>query len=351
MQRSRFEFDIAADVDTLVQRSGIDLERLRGKTVFLTGGTGFFGLWFLRALVLIRRQLGGNLRLIVLSRAPNRFLAAHPAEGFDREVEFVGGEVTRVRLDPQLGVTHLIHMATTCASETFGGEDQVNKLDLLYRGTRNILEQCGQSLESVLFTSSGVVYGTHTRDRVIESDCTRLETTYAGSALGIGKLAAEYLVAAFAAKQHYQFSIARCFSFAGQHLPMDLHYAFGNFILSAIKNTPISIRSDGQDRRSYMYVGDAVAWLLRLLVEPKNGIYNVGSSTPVTIEALARLISASAPQPVPIETLGGTFETGNFRRVSYVPATDKIRHDYPDLAEWTSLEDITHKMLNPVIVG
>lgn len=351
MQRRRFEFDIAADVDTLVQRSGIDLERLRGKTVFLTGGTGFFGLWFLRALVLIRRRLGGNLRLIALSRAPHRFLAEHPSEGLDREVEFVGGEITQVRLDPQLGVTHLIHMATTRASETFGGEDQINKLDLLYRGTRNTLEQCGNSLESALFTSSGVIYGSHTHDRVMESHCTRPETTEAGAALGLGKLAAEYLVTAFAAKQGFRFSIARCFSFAGQHLPMDLHYAFGNFILNAIENTPISIRGDGQDRRSYLYVGDAVAWLLRLLVEPKNGIYNVGSSTPITIEALARLISATALRPVPIEVMGGTFETGNFRRCSYVPDTDKIRRDYPDLAEWTSLRDITHKMLNPVTGG
>lgn len=345
MERRRFEFDIAADVDTLVQRSGIDLECLRGKTVFVTGGTGFFGLWFLRALVLIRRRLGGNLRLIVLSRAPHRFLADHTAEGFDREVEFIGGEVTQVRLDPQLGVTHLIHMAATCASETFSGEAQVNKLDLLYRGTRQILEQCGTPLESVLFTSSGVVYGNHPHERVPESDCSRPETTSYDSALGIGKLAAEYLVAAFAAKLDYRFSIARCFSFAGQYLPMDLHYAFGNFMRNALANEPITIRSDGQDRRSYLYIGDAVAWLLRMLVEPRNGIYNVGSSRPVTIEALARLISAGAPQSIPVQILGGTFETGNFRRKSYVPSTEKIMHDYPGLAEWTTLEDVVQKML------
>jgi hypothetical protein len=82
-----------------------------------------------------------------------------------------------------------------------------------------------------------------------------------------------------------------------------------------------------------------------MLVEPRNGIYNIGSSKPVTIAELARLISACAPQPVPVKVLGGTYETGNFRRRSYVPATDKIKRDYPGLAEWTSLEDVAQKML------
>jgi hypothetical protein len=36
---------------------------------------------------------------------------------------------------------------------------------------------------------------------------------------------------------------------------------------------------------------------------------------------------------------------GNFRRLSYLPKTDKIIADYPTLAEWTQLDEIIEKML------
>jgi hypothetical protein len=116
-----------------------------------------------------------------------------------------------------MNITHLVHMATTSAEETFSGEDQINKIDLLYSGSRNVLEQCGEGLENVLFTSSGVAYGVNTKLLKSENDFTRPDTTDIGSALGVGKLISEYLIAYFASKYGYSYSIARCFAFAGEY--------------------------------------------------------------------------------------------------------------------------------------
>ena len=60
-------------------------------------------------------------------------------------------------------------MATTNANETFRGHDQLDKIEMLYEGTKNILSQCGYSLEKVLFTSSGVAYGVNNNNKICEN--------------------------------------------------------------------------------------------------------------------------------------------------------------------------------------
>jgi len=345
MKRPQCNYDISQDVELSILRSGINPESLRGKSVLITGGTGFFGVWMISALLSIKRRLGGDLRLILLSRTPEKFLQTHADQHFERLVEFVRGDVRDFRLDRVQRVTHLVHMATTNAEETFAGEDQLKKMKLLYEGTCNVLEQCGASLESTLFTSSGVAYGVNRNALFSESDHTAPDTIDLGAALGLGKLVAEYLIAYYAVKFGYSYSIARCFAFGGQYLPLDIHYAFGNFIRDALNGKDIVIRGDGQDVRSYMYIGDATAWLLRLLVEPENQIYNVGSSRPVSIESLARKIASQTKVQVNVTIQGRRSEVGNFCRSTYVPSTDKITEAYPELAEWTPLEETIAKML------
>lgn len=345
MKPPQCNYDISQDVESSIRRSGIDLEGFRGKTVLVTGGTGFFGVWMISALLSIKRRLGGQLHLIVLSRTPEKFLQTYADQHFETLVEFVRGDVRDFKLDRAQRVTHLVHMATTNADETFAGEDQLKKLEMLYVGTRNVLEQCGKFLESTLFTSSGVAYGVNRNALISESDYTAPDTMGLGSALGLGKLVAEYLIAYYAAEFCYSYSIARCFAFGGQYLPLNIHYAFGNFISDALEGKDIIIKGDGHDVRSYMYIGDATAWLLRLLMEPANQIYNVGSSRAVSIEGLAREIASQAKVKINVKIQGHRSEVGNFRRSSYVPSTDKITEAYPGLAEWTPLEETIAKML------
>src|SRR5947209_9918788 len=57
----------------------------RGERLFVTGGTGFFGRWLLETLTDASDRLQLKLRVVVLTRSPERFkerlphLAGHPA--------------------------------------------------------------------------------------------------------------------------------------------------------------------------------------------------------------------------------------------------------------------------------
>ena len=71
-------YDITADICAAIEHSGADITKLAGKVVLVTGGTGFFGRWFLALLVEVRRKLGDDLEIISVSRNPKKFLDRNP---------------------------------------------------------------------------------------------------------------------------------------------------------------------------------------------------------------------------------------------------------------------------------
>jgi UDP-glucuronate decarboxylase len=338
-------YDIKEDVALAIARSGADLSLLRGKRVLVTGGTGFFGVWMLTALGQIMESLAYDLEIAVITRDSRAFLGQYPGFNSSRNLCFLDGDIRSIDLAGER-FSHLIHMATTSANETFSKELQINKIDLLYAGTKNLLEQLGGDLEAVLFTSSGVVYGAPLHDsRFHETQLSRPDNLQPDSALAYGKLLAEYLVNYFSGEFGYKYNIARCFSFLGQGLPLNIHYAAGNFIADAVNSKPIRVLGSGQECRSYMYIGDAVAWLLRLLVEPTNDAYNVGSEKAMTVQELAQLVARVAGSPDRVEVLGQRLSEGNFKRQIYVPSTSKIRSRFSGLEEWTTVSEAVGKML------
>ena len=347
MKTHHFNYDISLDVEQLLTRAAVQPEKFRGKTIFVTGGTGFFGIWLLLALLNIKQAVNDEMRIIVLSRSPERFLETYKQYDQLHKIEYLKSDITTFRLN-QTKVNYLFHMAATNASETYEGVDQLSKLEMLYEGTKNVLEQCGDSLENVLYTSSGVAYGINKSKLILESDYSGPDTLQIGSSLSLGKLVAEYLITYYAKKNNFSYSIARCFAFAGQYLPLDLHYAFGNFINGALNQEDLTVRGNGEDIRSYLYVADAVAWLLRLIAAPDNQIYNVGSEHAISIKALAEKVAHKSSNKTKVKVLGIAGNEGNFQRTSYIPSNSKIKENYDGIAEWTTIDEMISKMLSPL---
>ena len=343
MTPRRFDYDISEDVKLIHSRLGPALACLKNKRIFITGGTGFFGRWLLQILCTLVRDENYQIDIYVLSRNPDRFIKEHATFPFEQFVTFIKGDVIDFQL-PDIEIDYLIHMATTAAEETFAGEDQLKKLDLLYRGTRNTLENSvAKRVKKVLFTSSGVAYGPSQGQYLVEDMLQAPQTNLEASALGEGKRLAEYLVAYYGQKSGYSYSIARCFSFFGPFLPLNIHYAIGNFVSDALVAKEIVVKGSGQELRSYLYIADAWVWLLKLLVDADNQIYNVGSSNALSIEDLATEVRNTLCPKKKVHILGSHHDIGNFSRNTYVPNNDKIRKNF-EVAEWTSLGDGIRRM-------
>jgi len=69
-------------------------ESFRGKSIFLTGGTGFFGKWLLESFIYINEKLGLNARITTLTRNPEKFINEHPFYlNYSNSVRFIKGDI------------------------------------------------------------------------------------------------------------------------------------------------------------------------------------------------------------------------------------------------------------------
>ncbi len=116
----------------------------------------------------------------------------------------------------------------------------------------------------------------------------------ANSAYGQSKRACEFMVSMYARQYGFAAPVARCFAFAGPHLPLDLNFAIGNFVRDALAGGPIRIAGDGTPRRSYLYAARSchlAVWTILLRGESCR-IYNVGSEADLSIADLAQKVAA-----------------------------------------------------------
>lgn len=279
------------DLDEMLE-STADLHRdLDGARVLITGGTGFFGRWLLRSWADATDRLGLDRTAVVVTRDPESAIAALPWLARRDDVELVRGDVLGPR--PVEGTFDAAIHAATAASLALTVAAPRVMFDTVVTGTANVLEWLAPSGPiPLLLTSSGAVYGAQPPDLpgVPETYLGGPDSLAPGAVYAEAKRAAEMLCAV-AGQHDPQARIARCFAFVGPHLPIDAHFAIGNFIRDGLAGGPIVIEGDGTPVRSYLYAGDLVAWLWTVLLRgtPMRP-YNVGSGDAIDLSALARVV-------------------------------------------------------------
>jgi len=265
-----------------------------GKSFFITGGTGFFGMWLLESFAHINDQLALGMRATILTRDPAAFARKAPHLANRADLRFIQGDIRSFPF-PEGQFDYIIHAATE-ASAKLNKEAPHEMLDAIVAGTRRVLDfaaQCG--VKKLLLTSSGAVYGKQPSDitHISEDYLGAPDPLLLGSAYGEGKRLAEHMSCVHARQHGYEAKIARGFAFVGPHFPLDAHFAIGNFIRDAMRGTPIQINGDGTPMRSYLYASDLALWLWTILFKaPHARAYNVGSDEDKNLAELATTISA-----------------------------------------------------------
>ncbi|MFN7684425.1 MAG: NAD-dependent epimerase/dehydratase family protein [Oligoflexia bacterium] len=312
-----------SDLNEILEASRQDLLALKGARIFVTGGTGFFGKWIVETLMHARELLlGGDLEVTVLTRNPAQ--ARKVFEGaFDLgQIKWHSGEITSFAY-PKGQFTHLIHAATP-ARTTINDNAPTTMLDITVLGTKRALEFAKASgVGRFLLTSSGAVYGPQPPDvyGLTEDLKGFLDPMDPKNAYAIGKLTAEHYCRQYSSAE-LQCLIARCFAFVGPGLPLDEHFAIGNFIGDALAGRPIVIKGDGTPYRSYLYPTDLMSQLLAILIRGEScRPYNVGHEKAWSIRETAEAVGRIAQ--VDVKILGQPMPGA--RAARYVPKTDRLK--------------------------
>ena len=200
-------------------------------------------------------------------------------------------------------------------------------------GSINALETARRNGATVLFASSGDIYGGTGQQPFVEKDIFAGRITpYAES-----KRAAEALHYAYAKEHGCRCRIARIFSTYGTGGRIDDQRIVMRMVVEALLGRDILISGSGEQLRTFCWVGDMADALIRLMNIPDTeptATVNLGSSVEMSINRLADMIVSL---------------TGSRSRIVHIPArSDDRRRMAPDLTrarnmlDWrasTSIED------------
>jgi len=298
-------------------------EQFRSGRIFVTGATGFFGIWLLESFAYANEHFGLGVELVGLTRNPDAFHSKAPHLTANPSIRLHRGDVRDFSF-PDGVFTYVIHAGTTSSAPV----PPLEMLDTIIQGTRHTLDfAVAAGAKRFLFVSSGAVYGKQ------PPGMTHIPETYEGapdtmdpnSAYGEGKRAGELLCSLYHKQHGLETTIARCFAFVGPHLPLDAHFAIGNFIRDSMKGESITVK-DGAPYRSYLYAADLAIWLWTILFKGEYcHPYNVGSDQEITIADLAQTVASTvggSVAPLPLSTLNLNTPVSR-----YVPCVERARSE------------------------
>ena len=197
------------------------------------------------------------------------------------------------------------------------------------QGTEKVLEMCNKFKKRVLIASTSEVYGKHLHAPLVETD----NVIYGPSSKFRWSYAASKLMDEFTALAHYRTNgleviITRLFNTVGPRQTGAYGMVIPSFVAQALKNEPITVFGDGTQTRTFTYVKDVVAALIKLMESDQaiGEVINVGGLEEISMLDLARKIidmtgSTSTIQLIPYaEAFGKDFEDMQRR----VPSTEKL---------------------------
>ncbi|MBN3033543.1 MAG: NAD(P)-dependent oxidoreductase [Candidatus Saganbacteria bacterium] len=298
---------------------------MRNKRIFITGGTGFFG----KSLLSHCGELKQN-DVVILSRNPAAFISEFPLVSANKRITFLRGDIRDFEL-PETDFDYIYHGAAT-SSRIIPDEEMRS---VVIDGTRHILDfaKKNKRLSGFLFVSSGAVYGNKYQLPMKEDFPCEPVAVYGRSKLEAEKMCLESDVPC---------CIARAFAFVGEHLPLDAHFAMGNFIRDCLNNKPIVIKGDGTAVRTYLYAGDLARWLWTMLIHGERGrAYNLGSDMMISIGKLAETVRNVAGTNNEIQILK---PPSGAPPECYAPDISRARSEL-GLEVWTTLAEAIRKTL------
>ena len=320
------------DVDHMFDHLRSVWSSLASSKIFITGGTGFFGTWMVESLLDANRRLELGIDVYLLTRDPSKWSKqfAHLAE--DVSVKIIPGDVRTVadsllELLPK-NLDYIVHAAFD-SGKLPNTHSPRTVLETLLTGAIQVLRIAEiTNVKRLMYVSSGAVYGPQppTISHLPENYLGGPDLASLKSAYGEGKRAAELLAISHAADNDYECVIARGFGFVGPYLPLDVHFAVGNFLRNFLDGKDIVVQGDGTPLRSYLYAADMAIWLWKILMNGRSGIaYNLGSPVPISISNLAKTI-AEFEQPNKKVSILTSLDKNRIQE-QYVPDVSRAKDD------------------------
>lgn len=295
MRNKIIQEDLAA-----ITAADLPWERLEGKTVLVTGASGFLPAYLVETLLYLNEvRLRRPVQVIGLvrneQRARDRFSHYQRRPDLGLLVQDVSAPVNAGRK-----IDVIIHAASQ-ASPKFYRTDPVGTLLPNVIGTYRLLELARQDdAEAFLFFSTGEVYGEVDAASMPVSetgygylDPMNLRVCYAES-----KRMAETMCVAWSHQYQVPVRVVRPFHTYGPGMRLDDGRVFADFVSDIVHRRDITLTSDGSAQRVFCYLADATVGFFTVLFKGTDReAYNIGNDREeISILRLAETLAGLFPE-------------------------------------------------------
>ena len=167
---------------------------------------------------------------------------------------------------------------------------QTTKTSVL--GSINMLGLAKRRKAKILLTSTSEIYGDPNVHPQPESYWGNVNTIGPRACYDEGKRCAETLFFDYHRQHNLRIKVARLFNTYGPRTHPNDGRVVSSFIVQALQGAPITVFGDGSQTRSFCYVEDTVAGLIKLMNSDDSfvGPVNLGNPGEFTIRELADLV-------------------------------------------------------------
>jgi nucleoside-diphosphate-sugar epimerase len=133
---------VQEDIESIFKIIGNDLDRLQGKRVLITGGTGFIGTWLLETISWLNKNSNQPCKVYVPTRNPEAFARKAPHLAANSEIVLLSGDIADFKY-PDDECNFIIHAAAPAEPRVLN-HDSLGVAETIVRGTRQALELATQ---------------------------------------------------------------------------------------------------------------------------------------------------------------------------------------------------------------
>jgi nucleoside-diphosphate-sugar epimerase len=253
--------------------------------VLITGGAGFVGSHLSEVLLERGDEVYVLDNLSTGSIDNIQHLKPHPR--FHYTIDTVANEPLLAEMIDRCDT--VMHLAAAVGVKLIV-EQPVHTIETNVHGTEVVLKHAAKKKKLVLLASTSEVYGKSVEVPFTEdADLVLGPTGKHRWAYACSKMIDEFLALAYWKERKLPVIIVRLCNTVGPRQTGQYGMVIPNFVRQALAGQPITVFGDGQQSRSFTYVGDVVRAMVGLINEPAavGQVFNIGNGQEISINALA----------------------------------------------------------------
>lgn len=260
-------------------------------SILITGATGLIGSFMVDVLLYANKVMGKSHIVYAMGRSKEKLEKRFSYALKECGLSFIEQDVMQ-EFPNEIQIDYIINAASNADPRTYALYP-VETILTNVLGTKNALECAKESkCKKILFTSTMEVYGSQIEKVSFEEiDFGKLDFNAIRAGYPESKRVSELLCRCYVEEYNVPAVIARLGYIYGPTMLSTDNKVVAQFIRNVLRNEDIVLKSEGLQKRSYLYVADAVAAIFQILFYGVEGeAYNVSSmESVISIKDMAEI--------------------------------------------------------------